>query len=358
MQKTQPWTGKIRTIDRVADDRVTLQTLADRVGVSRSTVSNAFNRPDQLSDELRARILAVADELGYAGPDPAARSLRGGRVGAVGLVQHTIRYAVNDAANRLLLDGVAEVCEDEGLALVLLPANPPAPGRPDVLRTALVDGVIFHTSNVADGRRRAVQDRGLPFVILDGRRDDADLYVGVDDRGGARSAAEHVLALGHRRLAVVTLATDAETRAVSTARYEGYREAFVAAGVAVDSVPVVNGGGLELHEFEARMRALLDRPDRPTAVLAMSDEVAAGIVRVAQALGLRVPDDLSVVGFDDSPTAFAVHPALTTVRQDFQRKGRLAVRLVLGDLSEGRQVVLPVELVVRGSTAPPPAADC
>lgn len=343
----------------MADERVTLQTLADRLGVSRSTVSNAFNRPDQLSDELRTRILAVAEELGYAGPDPAARSLRGGRVGAVGLVQHTIRYAVNDAANRLLLDGVAEVCEEEGLALVLLPANPPPPGRPDVLRTAIVDGVIFHTSWQLDDRRRAIEDRGLPVVVLDGTRRDGDLYVGVDDRGGARAAAEHVLALGHRRLAVVTLSEDAQLRGVkevSISRGDGYRDAWQAHGLTDADVTVVHGGGLELDAFEARIRGLLDRPDRPTAVLAMSDEVGAGVVRVALALGLRVPEDLSVVGFDDSPTAFSVHPPLTTVRQDFQRKGRLAVRLALGDLSEGRQIVLPVELVVRGSTAPPPPA--
>ncbi len=340
----------------MTDERVTLQTLATRLGVSRSTVSNAFNRPDQLSEELRNRILAAADELGYAGPDPAARSLRGGRVGAIGLVQDTLRYAVNDAANRLMLEGVAEVCEDEGLALVLIPARTPAEGRPDVLRTALVDGVIFHCASTDRLRRRVVEDRRLPVVLLDGSPGVDDLFVGIDDRGGARAAAAHLLGLGHRRLAIVTMSAAADTyHEVVDLRLLGYRDALAAAGVDPDAATVVAGGDLELDEFNARIRALLDRPDRPTGVLAMSDELGAGVVRAARSIGLQVPADVSVVGFDDSATAFAVEPPLTTVRQDFARKGRLAVRMALGDTSEGRQVVLPVELVVRGSSGPPPA---
>jgi len=339
----------------MTDERVTLQTLATRLGVSRSTVSNAFNRPDQLSEDLRTRILAAAAELGYAGPDPAARSLRGGRVGAIGLVQDTLRYAVNDAANRLMLEGVAEVCEDEGLALVLIPARTPAEGRPDVLRTALVDGVIFHCATTDRLRRRVVEDRHLPVVLLDGSPEADDLFVGIDDRGGARAAAAHLLALGHRRLAVVTMSSGEAGHEVVDQRLLGYRDAMADAGVDPDTATVVAGGGLELDEFNARIRALLEQPDRPTGVLAMSDELGAGVVRAARALGWRVPTDVSVVGFDDSATAFAVDPPLTTVRQDFARKGRLAVRMALGDTSEGRQVVLPVELVVRGSSGPPPA---
>ena len=343
---------------------MTLQTLAARLGVSRSTVSNAFNRPDQLSDALRTRILDAADQLGYAGPDPAARSLRSGRVGAIGLVQATLRYVIEDAANRLFLDGVVDVCEQEGLAIVLIPAGPgggPLPdghhGRPDALRTALVDGVILHCSANLAERRRVLADRRLPVVILDGQPLGDDLFVGVDDEGGGAAAAGHVLALGHRRLAVLSLdrAGGGMRAGVAQGRQRGYDRALAAAGIPASDVPVRPAAGLDVTEFTALVRGLLAGADRPTAILAMSDELAAGAVRVAHAMGLRVPHDLSVVGFDDSATAFAVEPPLTTVRQDFTRKGRLAVRMLLGDVSEGRQVVLPVELVVRGSTGPAPA---
>ena len=166
-------------------DRATLATIAARLGVSRSTVSNAYNRPDQLSAELRERILAAAAELGYAGPDPAARLLRRGRVGAIGLVQHSLRYTIGDAANRMLLDGVAEVCEEEGLALVLIDRRPPRADRPDVLRNALVDGVIIHCDALDADRLQLIDERQLPTVVVDAEAIGDGLSVGIDDEGGA-----------------------------------------------------------------------------------------------------------------------------------------------------------------------------
>ncbi len=157
-------------------------------------MSNAYNRPDQLSRELRERILAAADELGYAGPDPAARLLRRGRVGAIGLVQHSLRYSIGDTANRMLLDGVAEVCEDEGLALVLIDRRSPQPDRPDVLRNALVDGVIIHCDALDPDRLKLIEDRQLPTVVLDAEAIGDGLSVGIDDEGGASAGSP-----AHRR---------------------------------------------------------------------------------------------------------------------------------------------------------------
>jgi DNA-binding LacI/PurR family transcriptional regulator len=335
----------------VTRDRATLATIAERVGVSRSTVSNAYNRPDQLSAELRQRILAAAAEVGYAGPDPAARLLRRGRVGAIGLVQHSLRYTVGDAANRMLLDGVAEVCEQEGLALVLIDRRPPRPDRPDVLRNALVDGVIIHCDALDADRLRLIADRQLPTVVLDSEAIGDGLSVGIDDEGGARAAAQHIVDLGHRRVAILTLdsrGADAP-HLITGARQRGYLGPLDEAGCETTVEPA---GGLEWPEFAAMVRELLRRDPPPTAILAMSDDIAAGVVRVADEIGVAIPQQLSVVGFDDTPVASGLVPPLTTIRQDHATKGRLAARMLLGQV-EAKRVRLPVKLVIRASTAPP-----
>ena len=335
-------------------DRATLSTIAERLGVSRSTVSNAYNRPDQLSRELRERILAAADELGYAGPDPAARLLRRGRVGAIGLVQHSLRYSIGDTANRMLLDGVAEVCEDEGLALVLIDRRSPQPDRPDVLRNALVDGVIIHCDALDPDRLKLIEDRQLPTVVLDAEAIGDGLSVGIDDEGGASAAAQHIVDLGHRRVAVLSLdsSTPVKSHLVSEARQRGYLGPLERAGC---DTTVEAAGGLDWDEFTDLVRGLLQREPMPTAILAMSDDIAAGVVRVADALGVTIPDQLSVVGFDDTPVASGAVPPLTTVRQNHAAKGRLAARMLLGQI-EAKRIRLPVELVVRDSTAPPAEA--
>jgi DNA-binding LacI/PurR family transcriptional regulator len=332
-----------------------LTTIAERVGVSRSTVSNAYNRPDQLSPELRERILAAAAEAGYPGPDPAARSLRRGRVGAIGLVQHSLRYTVGDAANRMLLDGVAEVCEDEGLALVLIDRRPPQMDRPDVLRNALVDGIIVHCEALDDDRRKLIDDRRLPTVVLDSEAIGDGPSVNIDDEGGARAAAEHIVDLGHRRVAILTLNTrgSAVSHLVAAARERGYLGPLDDAGCTTTVDPA---GDLEWDDFADLVREVLQREPRPTAILAMSDDIAAGVMRVAGEMGIAIPGQLSIVGFDDTPVASAQVPPLTTVRQDHAMKGRLAAQMLLGRI-EARQIRLPVELVVRESTAPPPDAD-
>ena len=143
-------------------------TIAERVGVSRATVSNAYNRPDQLSAELQARIMEVAAALGYPGPDPVGRMLRRRTAGAIGLVQPSLRFALTDPANLMLLDGVAEECEAAGLALVLVPATTPTEEFVDVLASAAIDGVVAHCDSLDEARRAIVRSRQLPIVVLDG----------------------------------------------------------------------------------------------------------------------------------------------------------------------------------------------
>src|ERR687888_684649 len=197
-----------------AQGSVTLATLARELGVSKSTVSNAYNHPDQLSPALRGRILDAARRLGYPGPDPLAATLSRGRVGAIGLVffddppTYPLTFAFTDPVHALFLQGVADACGRAGVGLVLLGG-----GRGgDLVRAALVDGFICQYDVAGDERFGAVAERGLPVVVVDGPPDPAvgdDLAsahvrrVGVDDRGAARAAARRLLDLGHRAIGVV-----------------------------------------------------------------------------------------------------------------------------------------------------------
>lgn len=351
--------------------RVTLQTIADQVGVSRMTVSNAFSRPDQLSEGLRERILAAAKELGYVGPDPSARALARGTTGAVGvLLTSSLSYAFTDEVATRFMGAIAEELAPTGLAITLLASTK----REDVVpaRDAAMDGAIVYSCDPDTTAVDLLVARKLPLVFVDQKPATGVSSVNVDDRGGAREAARHLVDLGHRRVAVMTAALGgdygivadpasdaARSKHVSRERMLGYLEALEAAGI----TPVVHRQA-HSDEEEARQAALalLGGADRPTGVLCYSDVIALGVVRAAEELGLDVPRDLSVVGFDDSPLARRMRPALTTVHQDVAAKGREAAAALARAMAKDpagrgrvRHLVLPTELVVRESTGHPPA---
>ena len=336
--------------------KVTLQSIADRVGVSRMTVSNAFSRPDQLSADLRARILTAADELGYVGPDPAARALARGRTGAVGMVLNDrLSDAFEDAIAAEFFASVADTLADNGLALTLL-----TPSRDDYIpsRDVAMDGALLYICEPDSVDLAWLDRRGLPQVAIDQHKRERVASVNVDDRGGARSAAQHLVDLGHTRIGILTLAGNAGGASPSfpaDQRMLGWHDALDSAGIE----PMV--AMAPYRPAEAAQDAaldLLDRPDRPTAVVCFSDAFALGVIRAAESLGLSVPGDVSVVGFDDSSIAVVTRPPLTTVRQDVARKGQLAVATLLATMRDEQppdDVLLPTELVVRESTAPPRA---
>ena len=295
-------------------DNVTLASIAKVVGVSVSTVSNAYNHPDQLTAELRARILKTARGLGYSGPNPVARTLRRGQVGALGIIfDDPLSYAFTDPAAVLTLQGVAGACEHAGAGLVLIPRIPDDDG--EMIRTALVDGFIAYTGVANDPRNDALEARGLPYVGVDGHAVDGVPWVGIDDCGAAEAAARHLVGLGHRGFGIISLPlrddgyegavnpdrSGAVAYYVTERRLEGYRRALEATGVAWSDVAVEER---QPHGFAAGERAaaaLLDRAPRPTAILAMSDELALGALAAAAKRGIAVPDALSIVGFDDTP---------------------------------------------------------
>ena len=188
--------------------------------------------------------------------------------------------------------------------------------------------------------------------------------VNVDDRGGARAAAQHLVDLGHTRIGIITLRSGFDVDGVPTENRPARERMLGLAGSPRGCPHRASGGAARFRpqlSVESIARDLLDRPDRPTAVLCFSDAFAATTMQVAESLGLRVPEDLSVVGFDDSPLAVTSRPQLTTVHQEVSSKGHEAVRALMAVMSEHRpdqaeRILLPTSLVVRGSTAPPPAA--
>lgn len=361
----------------MAQRRVTLETLAQVLGVSKMTVSNAYNRPDQLSPALRQRVLDTAQELGYPGPHPVASTLRRGRSGALGLAfDDPLSYAFTDPAAIIFIQGVARECERAGVGLLLVPGSPRKSGALDVIRHAMVDSFAVFCDYEGDERIGVLRERGTRFVLIDSPRLPDAPSVGIDDRGGARQAAQHLLDLGHRRFGVVSFCLTPETAEgrlavdwehqpgyfVTKERLIGYRDALQAAGVAWDRVAVFQSAGvdntseIDMGDVGYRLaRYLFDQAERPTAVLAMSDELARGVLRAAADRGIRVPTDLSVVGYDDIPFAAREQPALTTVHQPLDEKGATAARLLLSPSYDVyAHIELPTHLVVRASTAPAP----
>ena len=347
----------------------TLQTIADELGVSRSTVSNAYNRPDQLTAELRERVLATARRLGYGGPDPAARKLRAGRAGVIGVVlTENLSYAFSDPAAVYFLEGLAGPCEEADAGILLLPINVAAKSA-DAVRDAVVDGLCMYSLPDEHPAIDAALERGIPTVIVDEPIVRGTGFVGIDDRRATRMIGEHLTGLGHRRPAVIVPTVfpggyegpstqqrlDANAYRMDRERLAGLRGAFEGAGVSWKDVPVQESAN-QRGAGALAARALLEHDPRPTAIAALTDQLALGVLDAAREQGIAVPDELSVTGFDDIVEAARSSPPLTTVRQPLGEKGDVAGRVLL-DLIAGKRVrkrTLPIELKVRASTGPPP----
>lgn len=329
----------------------TLEAVAARAGVSRATVSRVVNGSPRVSDTARRAVERAVEELGYV-PNPAARSLVTRRTQSLALV-------IAEPEDRLFTDpffagivrGVSRALAQAEHQLVLLMRRADAEHQrvERYLGNGHVDGVMIVSLHGDDPLPARLERRGVP-VVVGGRpqRAGALRYVDVDNAGGARSAVEHLLALGRERIATITGPPD---MAASADRYEGYRRALGGAGLAVDGDLVV-AGTFEQDSGSEAMHALLARRPDVDAVFAASDLMAAGALAALHAAGRRVPDDVALVGFDDTFVARSTQPPLTTVRQPIERMGAEMARLVLAAV-EGRavpdHVLLPTELVVRES---------
>jgi LacI family transcriptional regulator len=329
--------------------RITIRDVAARAGVSVATVSKVLNNRYGVAADTQARVQAVIDGMGYEA-SIVARSLRSHQTNVVGVLVADV-----EPFSAELLKGLAHAIRGTGLELVIYSGGGRAGDRVgwerrylSRLSGTLIDGAILVTPTIVDVHY------GAPIVAVDPHSGPSSLpTVDGDNLRGARLVTDHLLALGHRRVAMVTGRADLESAA---RRERGFRDALSAAGVPVDEALLERGDYVGASSRDAARR-LLDRPDRPTAVFAASDVSAIAVVEVARELGLEVPGDLSVAGFDNVAESALCSPPLTTVDQHIHELGaramRMLIRLMRGEPVEEIHITLPTELVVRGSTAPP-----
>ena len=353
---------------RQSDSSIKLRDVAKAAGVSQGTASNVFSKPELVRDEVREHVLEVAKELGYAGPSITGRLLRQGRVNVVGVAAiEPISYFFEDLWARQLMAEISNICDARGAGVALVSA------RNDErlawnIQSALVDGFILLCVEGGEKLVEVTRQRQLPYVALAiGAEDSTIPAIGVDNVGGARMAAEHVLGLGHRRLAILATeltdhhyglvsAQDVKSATYSTTRDRatGYWQALEKAGIDPQSVPIY-----ETRENESSTHAVMAEmfavAEPPTAILAMSDKIAMYGVDWLFRNGRTVPGDVSMVGFDGVPEGAVATPKLTTMEQPMTEIARRAVEAALGGTQvEGRQM-LQARLVVRETTAPPRA---
>jgi len=328
--------------------RVTITDVARTAGVSVATVSKVINGRYGVAAKTSQRVQQVIDELGYES-SLVARSLRSHRTNVIGIL-----VAEFEPFSTEILKGTSQAITGTGYELLAYSGS----GRPgeDVgwerrylsrLGGTLIDGAILVTPTVVD------TGGTVPVVAIDPHAGPADMpTVDADNLTGAVLATEHLLSLGHRRIGFLGGRPDLESARL---REEGYRRALASAGIAVDPALMRIGGYLRQVAREPA-RELLTLPDRPTAIFAANDLSAVGTMDVAAELGLRIPEDLSVVGFDNIPESALTQPPLTTVSQPMQEMGshavNLLVRLMNGAAEDGRgtHLRLPTALVERGTT--------
>lgn len=329
----------------------TIAQIAREVGVSVPTVSKVLNGRADVAPATRARVEEALSRHRYRRRRPAPPT-RG--PGLVDLAFHRL----GSTWSLEIIRGVEQVAAAARASVILSELGEHRPPR-TWLETTLARppvGVLLVASQLTPAQQSMLSSRAIPFVVIDTDGEPpADVpTVGSDNWNGGLAATRHLLELGHRRIATIS---GPEDMLCSRARVDGYRSALAEAGAGFDP-RLVRVGNFYVEAGYAEGMRLLSAPDRPTGIFAGSDMQALGVLRAARELGLRVPDDVSVVGYDDLPIAQWTGPALTTVRQPLAEMGAIATRMVL-DLAAGRtplvrRVNLATELVVRESTAPPP----
>ncbi|MFE7580156.1 LacI family DNA-binding transcriptional regulator [Streptomyces gardneri] len=335
--------------------RPTLEEVAARAGVGRGTVSRVINGSPKVSEQAKAAVEQAVAELGYV-PNRAARALAGSRTDAVALVipETEARLFAEPYFLDIIRGVSAELAEaDKQLLLTLIRSDQERQRFEQYLAAQRVDGVLLVSVHGDDPLPDQVRALGLP-AVLNGRRseDERVSFVDSDNTGAGRTAVAHLAARGRRSVATITGPLDMY---VARCRLDGYREGLAESGLAPDEALVANGDFTEEGGRRA-MRELLDRRPGLDAVFAASDVMAAGARAVLREAGRRVPEDVALVGVDDSAVARHMDPPLTSVRQPIEEMGRTMARLLLqeiaapGEPDEQPRRMLPTELVVRASS--------
>jgi LacI family transcriptional regulator len=340
---------------RQAPQRATIRDIAGAAGVSIATVSRVLNDRPDVAPETRESVLRVVREQGFS-TNRNARALSAGRTGLIGV---TLPLVHVEYFSRILW-GASEALYEHDMRIVLCPTMHEHDREVTLLDRLLqgtTDGALLLLTKESKDALKALERQGYPFVVLDPRHpvDEGTPVVSAAHWAGAKAATEHLLALGHRRIGAIT---GPHGWVASVDRLDGYQAALAAAGV-LPAPNLIAKGNFTSESGYSGAATLLGLAEPPTAIFAFNDEMAVGAMRFAQERGLRLPQDLSIVGFDDVEKANIVTPALTTVRQPLAEMGRMAVSLLTRLLERQRIEALRVELgtklVVRDSTAPPRA---
>lgn len=335
--------------------KVRIEDVAKMAGVSPTAVSFAFNKPHRLSPQTVVRILEVANELGYT-PNPHARALLAKSIGVIGiLAPQTLPSIFANPFFAAFQEGVGRVCDEENLSLLTISSVSASLAQASA--NAPVDGLIVVGLDEHHPEIELLLRRKMPFVIVDGDSSVAP-SINVDDEAGAYQAACFLLERGHRDIVCLTFETDYSKQepenvyGVGQRRLEGYKRAFADCGVTWSDkllVPTYASAAAGVDAFTKFWKP----KKRPTAVLAVADIIAIGVLQAALSAGVRVPDDLAVIGFDDIPLATWTNPPLTTVHQPIVEKGEVAaqqlVALIADENPSELKTLLPTKLVVRQS---------
>lgn len=333
-------------------ERPTLHDVASAAGVSTATVSRCLNEPEVVQQKTRERVLLAVRQLGYT-PDFSGKALVSGRTNTVGAVIPTMENAIFARG----IQAFQETLSETGVTL-LVSSSGYDPMREEEQIRALIargaDGLLL----IGEARPQSTYDllarRGIPYVLAWSLGASDDHYVGFDNRAAAEVMARRVISLGHRRIAMIAGVTEMNDRAA--ARLAGVRDAIERSGLAVSDLLVTEAPYTFAHGSQA-FQALIESKLRPTAIICGNDVLAVGAIKRAKELGIRIPRDISITGFDDIDIAEFVEPGLTTVHVPHRRMGSIAARQLLALIGGGtveRRVEIDVQLRMRGSLAEAP----
>jgi LacI family transcriptional regulator len=326
-----------------------MRDVAEHAGVSVTTVSHVVNNTRTVNPDTRSRVEEAMRVMGYQ-PNVVARSLRRGKT-------HTIGIILPDSANPYFAEvvrGIEDTSFSQGYSVILCNSDNDLDKErlyTNVLLEKQVDGIIFVAAGLSGKNIHHLKDRGIPLVLVDRRVPEVEAdYVLTDNQGGGRLATRHLIDLGHRAIACIA---GPEGIKLSSDRIAGYRHALEEAGFAIQPDLIIEGD-FQFQSGYIAAQSLFGKRKEPTAIFACNDLMAIGVYRFAHEKGLRIPEQLSIVGFDDIRLAAFTHPPLTTIRQPKHTMGSTAAKLLLERMNQRdsapRLEVLDTQLIKREST--------
>ena len=352
---------------------IRLGDLAKAAGVSKGTASNVFNRPGVVRPEVREHVLSVAKEIQYHGPDPRGRALSAGKINSIGIATtEPLSYFFVDPYSRQLMTAIANSCDEHGVGISLVSAANSEELAWN-MRSALVDGFILLCYEGTDKLIERSQERSLPFVALTGgkyKNGEEISTIDIDNEAAGAVASAYLAELGHQRFAVLSLEfnNDGKFGLVTPSRIEnvyhqttlnrlqGYWNGLVKHGIEPNDVPVYETLS-DRTSVNLALETLYSSTAAPTALLVQSDKIALYTLDWLQEKGIKVPEQVSVIGFDGVPEAQSSRPSLTTIEQPINEIGRKAVATILGQDRKPINETLNTSLVVRDSTSAPPSTN-